>query len=292
MSIAEIAVRILFFTVAWFAQNTRVAFEVASIRPSVDAPRQAVAAAGRTDGAQFRIAGLTIRDYISLAYAVKLNQISGPEWITTDRFDIAATLPEGRRPDQVPLMMQSLLEERFELKTHLEKKDFPVYALRVSPGGLKTAEVPREPEDDRPAEQAPQTFTRRGSGQGISLDLGRGSSFNFGDDKFVAKKLTMELLAGMLERFLDRPVVDLTGVKGAYDVAFDLNPEDYRAMLIRAAVAAGLVMSPNALRTIDATPSPASLFDGLEKFGLKLEPSRAPLDVLVVDRVRKTPTEN
>jgi len=95
-----------------------------------------------------------------------------------------------------------------------------------------------------------------------------------------------------LERFLDRPVVDLTGVKGAYDVAFDLNPEDYRAMLIRAAVAAGLVMSPNALRTIDAAPSPASLFDGLEKVGLKLETHRAPLDVLVVDSVRKTPTEN
>src|SRR5439155_13239065 len=110
MSIAAITVRIVFFTVAWFAQNTRVAFEVASIRPSVNAPRQAVAAAGRTDGAQFRIAGLTIKDYISLAYAVKLNQISGPDWITTDRFDISATLPEGTNPDQVPQMMQALLE--------------------------------------------------------------------------------------------------------------------------------------------------------------------------------------
>src|SRR6266550_3891779 len=124
MSIAEIALRVLFFTVAWFAQNTRVAFEVASIRPSVNAPRQAVAAAGRTDGAQFRIAGLTIRDYISLAYALKLNQISGPDWITTDRFDIQATLPEGSMPDQVPVMMQTLLEDRFELKAHREKKDF------------------------------------------------------------------------------------------------------------------------------------------------------------------------
>jgi hypothetical protein len=72
MSIAEIAVRILVFTVALFAQNTRVAFEVASVRSSVNAPRQAGAAAGRTDGAQFRIAGLTIRDYTSMAYAVKL----------------------------------------------------------------------------------------------------------------------------------------------------------------------------------------------------------------------------
>jgi len=175
VSIAEIAVRILFFTVAWFPQNTRVAFEVASIRPTVNAPRQAVAAAGRTDGAQFRIAGLTIRDYISMAYAVKLNQISGPDWITTDRFDVAATLPEGTKPDQVPQMMQALLEDRFELKTHREKKDFAVYGLRITSGGLKMAEVPHEPGEERPDPQAPQTFTRQGSGRGIFLDLGQGS---------------------------------------------------------------------------------------------------------------------
>src|SRR5215475_3531965 len=110
MSITQMAVRIVFLTIAWFAQNTRPAFEVATIRPSLDAPRQAVAAAGRTDGAQFKIGGLTIRDYISMGYGVKLNQISGPDWITTDRYDIAATLPDGTGPDQVPVMMQRLLE--------------------------------------------------------------------------------------------------------------------------------------------------------------------------------------
>src|SRR5262245_10609673 len=124
MSITGIAVRILFLTVA-FVQNTRPAFVVSSIRPCSNAPRQAVAAAGSTYGTQFRIAGLTIRDYISMGYSVKLNQISGPDWITTDRFDIAATLPEGSRPDQVPSMMQTLLEDRFELKTHLERRSSP-----------------------------------------------------------------------------------------------------------------------------------------------------------------------
>ena len=226
MSITEIAVRILFLSVAWFAQNTRPAFEVASIRPSVNAPRQAVAAAGRTDGAQFRIAGLTIRDYISMGYAVKLNQISGPDWITTDRFDIAATLPEGSRPDQVPSMMQALLEDRFELKSHREKKDFPVYALRVSSAGLKMTEVPRNPGVEQSDAETPQTFTRQGSGRGIFLDLGKGSSVNFASNRFEAKKLTMASLASMLERFLDRPVMDLTGLNGSYDVAFDLTPED------------------------------------------------------------------
>src|SRR5262244_1279272 len=169
MSITEIAVRILFLTAA-FVQNTRPAFEVASIRPTVNAPRQAVAAAGTTSGTQFRIAGLTIRDYISLGYSVKLNQISGPDWITTERFDIAATLPEGSLPDQVPSMMQTLLEDRFELKTHREKKEFPVYALRVSSGGLKTNEIPSDPGEEQSEAKTPQTFTRQGSGRGISLD--------------------------------------------------------------------------------------------------------------------------
>jgi len=291
MSITEIAVRTLFL-IAAFVQNARPAFEVASIRPSLNAPRQAVAAAGSTSDTQFRIAGLTIRDYISMGYSVKLNQISGPDWITTERFDIAATLPEGSRPDQVPSMMQTLLEDRFELKTHREKKEFPVYALRVSTGGLKTAEVASDPGIGQSDAKTPQTFTRQGSGRGISLDLGHGSSFNFANNRFEAKKVTMASLASMLERFLERPVVDLTGVNGSYDVAFDLSPEDYRMMLIRAATAAGLVMSPDALRALDGSPTPASLFDGLARFGLKLEAHRAPLDVLVVDSIRKTPTEN
>jgi uncharacterized protein (TIGR03435 family) len=291
MSITEIAVRILFLTAA-FVQNTRPAFEVASIRPSLNAPRQAVAAAGSTSGSQFRISGLTIRDYISMGYAVKLSQISGPDWITTDRFDIAATLPDGSRPDQVPSMMQTLLEDRFELKTHREKKEFPVYALRVSSSGLKMTEVPSDQGVEQSDAKTSQTFTRQGSGRGISLDLGQGSSFNFANNRFEAKKLTMASLASMLERFLERPVVDLTGVNGSYDLAFDLSPDDYRMMLIRAATAAGLIMSPDALRALDASPTPVSLIDGLARFGLKLEPHRAPLDVLVVDSVRKTPTEN
>ena len=292
MSITELAIRMLMVTFLWMAQSTRPAFEVASIRPSANAERQAVAAAGQTDSAQFRIGGLTVKDYISMAYAVKLNQISGPDWITTDRFDIAATLPDGARQDQVPSMMQTLLEDRFELKTHREKKDFPVYALRVAAGGLKMTEVLPDPGVEASDAKAPQTFTRQGSGRGIFLDLGQGSSFNFANNRFEGKRITMASLAGMIERFLDRPVVDLTNVNGSYDVAFDLSPEDYRVMLIRAATAAGLIMSPDSLRMLDASPAPASLFDGLAKFGLKLEGHRAPLDVLVVDSIRRTPTEN
>lgn len=289
---AALGFAVLLFAAVLAAQTKRPSFEVASIRPAADARPQAVAAAGRTDGAQFRISGLTVKDYVSMAYRMKLNQISGPDWMTTDRFDIVATLPAGGDPAQVPEMMRSLLEDRFELKSHREKKDFPVYALRIAPAGLKAVEVPAGAPADPSEAKAAQTFTRSGSGQGISVDLGHGSSFNFADNRFAAKKVTMAALGSMLERFVDRPVLDMTAVNGAFDIEFDLAPEDYRVMLIRAAVAAGLVMPPNALRVLDGSPSPTSMYEGLARFGLKLESSRSPLDVLVVDSARKTPTEN
>ena len=292
MQKAAVGFGFLMFVLGLHAQIKRPSFEVASIRPAADARPQAVAAAGRTDGAQFRISGLTVKDYVSMAYRLKLNQISAPDWMTTDRFDIVATLPDGGDPAEVPEMIQALLEERFELKSHREKKEFPVYALRIAPAGLKAVEVPSDAPADPAEAKAAQTFTRSGSGQGISVDLGHGSSFNFANNKFAAKKVTMTSLATMLERFVDRPVLDMTGLSGSYDIEFDLTPEDYRVMLIRAAVAAGLVMPPNALQVLDGSPSPTSMYDGLAKFGLRLESSRSPLDVLVVDSARKTPTEN
>src|SRR5262249_35144140 len=136
MRITKIGLAIVFGAAALFGQNpARLSFEVASIRPSSGVPPQGVAAGARIDGAQFRTTFLTLKDYIAMAYRVKLYQISGPDWIGTDRFDVAATLPDGSLPSQVSTMMQALLEERFQLKFHREKKDFPIYALEVVKGG-------------------------------------------------------------------------------------------------------------------------------------------------------------
>jgi uncharacterized protein (TIGR03435 family) len=290
MGIAKIGLGIVLGGAALFAQNpTRLSFEVASIRPSASVPQQGVAVGARVDGAQFHTSYLTLKDYISMAYRLRLYQISGPDWMGTDRFDVAASLPDGSLPSQVPSMMQTLLEERFQLKLHREKKDFPVYALEIAKGGLKMTETP---ELEKADPRALQTFGGTGSNQGVSINLGQGSSFSFANNKFEAKRLTMASLAGTLERFLDRPVVDMTDLKGSYDFSVDVTAEDYRAMLIRSAVVAGVVLPPEALRVLDGSSSPESLFDGLAKLGLRLDPRRAPLDVLVVDGVLRTPTEN
>jgi uncharacterized protein (TIGR03435 family) len=293
MKIRNVILGIGLSAAALSAQNTtRPAFEVASIRPSAGAPPQGVAVGVRIDGAQLRTTYLTVKDYIGMAYRVKLYQISGPDWMGTDRFDVAATLPDGALPAQVPEMMQALLADRFQLSLHREQKEFPVYVLEAAKSGLKMTVSPPNLELEKADARAPQSFTGAGTNQGVSVNLGNGASFTFSNNKFEGKRLTMQAVAGTLERFLDRPVVDMTHVKGNYDFTVDVTAEDYQAMLIRSAVVAGVILPPAVLKIIEGSPTPTSLFDGLEKLGLKLTPRKAPLDVLVIDKVSKTPTEN
>ena len=293
MRITHIAVGILLSAGPVFGQNqARPAFEVVSIRPSAISPQPGVAPGVRIDGAQFRSTFLTVKDYISMAYRIKLYQISGPDSMGSDRFDVAATIPEGRLPSDASAMMQSLLEDRFQLKLHREKKEFPVYVLEIGKDGFKMSESHLDPELEKADPRAAQAFTGTGSNQGVSFSLGKGSSFNFANNKFEGKGIDMETAAGILERFLDRPVVNATGLKGIYDFSFDVTAEDYRAMLIRAAVNANVVLPPDVIRLLDAASSPESLFEGLAKLGLKLESRKAPLDLLVIDSVLKRPTEN
>jgi uncharacterized protein (TIGR03435 family) len=282
---------------AAFAQNSprpedspRPEFEVATIRPSAQSPEAGVTAGVRIDGAQFHSAFLTVKDYLGLAYRVKVYQISGPDWISSDRFDISATMTPGTAT-QIPEMMQRLLEERFQIKLHREKKDFPVYVLEVAKGGLKMQETGPDPDPANADARTPLTITGSGNAQGVSVNLGRGASYTFGNNKFEGKRLTTAMIAGTLERFMDRPIVDMTDLKGAYDVTLEVTQEDYRAMLIHAAVAAGVSLPPEALRLLDGASMP-SLFEAVQKVGLKLDARKAPLDMVVVDNGRKTPTDN
>jgi uncharacterized protein (TIGR03435 family) len=292
MNATNRAILLIFGAAAAFAQDApRPEFEVATIRPSAQTLQEGVTAGVRIDGAQMRAALLTMKDYIGMAYRVKVYQVSGPDWISSDRFDISATLPAGVPTTQIPDMMQRLLEDRFQIKIHREKKDFPVYVLEVAKGGLKMQESAPDPDPANADAKAPINITGGGNAQGISVNLGRGSSYTFSNNKFEAKRLTMAAVVATLERFTDRPMIDMTDLKGSYDFALEVTPEDNRTMMIHAAVAAGVSLPPEALRLLDGA-SIASLFDALQKVGLKLDARKAPLDLLVIDEARKTPTDN
>jgi uncharacterized protein (TIGR03435 family) len=266
------------------AQET--SFEVASIRPSPDVPPAQGVAGVHITQQQVRFSYLSIRDYLTIGYGVPVQRVSGPDWINSTRFDIVATFPAGATPEQFPEMVKNLLRERFKLKAHLESRESAVYVLEIARGGLKLSAVA----DDTPP-AGPLSITSSGGPDGVMADLGQGASLALTSTRFEAKKVTMKILTDTLGRFMDRPILDQTKLDARYDVAFPITHEDYMPMLVRSAVNGGVSLPPQAMALLD-TPSIGSVVDGLKSLGLALEARRAPLDVLVVDSLDRTPTEN
>src|SRR5262245_4920220 len=127
-----LALALLSASAGAFAQALK--FEVASIRPTADDAVNGPPIGMRVTGSQVRLSGLSLKDYIGMAYDKEPPQVIAPEWAGTQRFEIAATLPAGATRDQIRTMLQALLAERFQLKVHPESREFPVYALVVSKG--------------------------------------------------------------------------------------------------------------------------------------------------------------
>jgi uncharacterized protein (TIGR03435 family) len=269
----------------------RPEFEVASIKPTAVTPLGAQVHVGiQIDGAQAHCSYLSLKDYLRIAYDVKDYQITGPDWMASERFDIHAKLPENGR-GKFREMLQNLLTDRFQIKMHRDSKEFSVYGIVVGKGGLKLKESPLDPETEGDGGKGVVNVSAEGGRGGTTVKFGRGAYFSLADNKFEARKLTIALLADSIGRFVERPVVDMTDLKGTYDLTLDFTPEEYRTLLIRMALSAGVNLPPEALRLLEGG-SDEALFKGLQAMGLKLESRRAPLEVLVIDSVSKTPIAN
>jgi uncharacterized protein (TIGR03435 family) len=238
---------------AWAQQP---AFEVASIKPSnYQGGPLRVTARIVADGIAF--SNVTPRLCIQRAYGVKPYQLSGPEWIDTERYMIVAKAAAAVPEDKILLMLQTLLVERFQLTIHREAKEMAIYALVVSKNGPKLKEATDE------------GATQIGGDGGAGLET-------------VFERASMAQLAGTLARSVDRPVIDATGLKGLYNFRLAL-ANDGRSRPNGAAAG-----PPEATDPSDAP----SIFTALqERLGLKLESRKVPVDVLVIDRIAK-PSEN
>jgi uncharacterized protein (TIGR03435 family) len=213
-------------------------FEVASVKLSDYRGGPLRITAGiNPDGIDF--SNVTPKMCIQRAYGLRPYQVNGPAWIDTERYRIVAKAAGAAPQNQILLMLQSLLVERFKLVVHRETREMTVYALVVSKNGPKLKEATDEGATQIAPDGRETVFERVGMGQ----------------------------LAGVIARTLDRPVVDATGLKGLYN--FRLAWAD------------------------DADPAEApSIFTALtEHLGLKLESRKAPVEMLVVDRIEK-PSEN
>jgi uncharacterized protein (TIGR03435 family) len=302
-----------------------LAFEVASVKPAGPLNPAAIQSGKvrmgmKIDGAMVDIGSFSLKDLIRTAYEVKDYQISGPDWLgsimTAQRYNVQATIPEGATKEQVPQMLQALLADRFKLVVHRETRDHSVYALVVAKGGPKMKEADPDP-PAASAENEPPPEPKKGEivmGQGTSqvrisgnVEGGKGVTVKGGpmgqmhmtmaDGRMhmEADRASMAILVETLSRFVDRPVVDMTELKGNYHIVLELSMDDLK----NAAKAAGMggpmggTMGGDAKPSGEASePAGSSIFMSLQQMGLKLEPRKAPLATIVIDHLEKSPTEN
>jgi uncharacterized protein (TIGR03435 family) len=281
-----------FVSLAAFAQAPapRLEFEVASIKPAQQPGANMQVNVGlHVDGAQVRFGYSSLKDLVAMAYRVRPYQVEGPDWIASERFDIAAKLPDGGKREQVPEMLQALLADRFQLTLHRGSKEAQVLALVVAKGGAKLKEAP--PDSEAAPGGGNLNVAASGGPQGVSVSFGPGSYYTFANNRFEVKRLSMRYVAISLERYATDPVVDMTGLTGVYDFVLDLTPGDYQAMLIRSAVSAGVSLPQEALQWAEGNTAD-SLAASLERLGLKLERRKSPVETLIVDKASKTPSAN
>ena len=263
--------------------QARLQFEVAAIKPSGPLTSNSILGLN-ADRSQIHISWSSPLDLVNMAYRAKRYQISGPDWLGADHFDIVAKVPDGFDKRNIPEMLQSMLQDRFGMKSHWEKKEVSVYTLGLS------KPVPNLKESAAP--EAEQHFpTGNINGMRSVIDFGSGSTFSFADNMIDAKKLNMDQFTEWLSNFLDKPAINKTGLKGYYDFQLKLSTSDFQSMWTWAAMAGGMIVPPQAQPRGDGLS--LELFpNSLKEAGFKLERGKGPIDVLVIDSMRRTPTEN
>ena len=279
-----VAIALICTTLRAQTPPVRPQFEVASVKP---------AANNETGGSRFRmiwemvrngqppgeipmtapdrvrLVNLSLLDLIADAYSVRTTQVSGPAWLSDQGFDIEAKVPVGTPKEELNAMLQSLLEERFGLKVHRATQTKQGFALVVGKNGPKL--IPDGPPaldpgltDEQRQAQLQQkmqagTAAMKERMQEKVADVGAFSTQSW-------PSITTEELAVQLVRFAEAPVVDETGLTGKYSVTI----ETWK----------------------NADVPGGTVFDAVEKLGLKLEPRKVTVETVVVDQVSKTPTAN
>lgn len=249
-------------------------FEVASIKPSPPPDRErgmrvgVSGGPGTADPGRYTTQNLDLANLITIAWGILPYRLSAPDWLHEARFDLAATLPAGATREQFQLMLQNLLKDRFKLTVHNDKKEMQAYELTVAKNGPKLQTSPVDPTPDPPMTRSPPSLGPDGFPV-LPAGRARASTTMNGKARTRFADASMEDLVENLSVQLGQPVTDSTGLKGKYD---------FTLSWVRG--------GPDA----DSGPT---LFGAVQdQLGLKLTSTKAPVDILVVDHIEKTPTEN
>jgi len=296
-------------------------FEVASVRKSPPPDMQKMMMglsegrrpdSMRVDGARATFTYMSLKQLIAYAYRLRTYEVTGPEFITTDRMEVSAKLPEGATKDDAPEMMRALLEERFKLTAHKETKDVPVLGLMVAKGGPKLTESTEPVEEIDPNAELQPGQSRMDSVDGPVLvtrnrdgstmyHMGPRGTFTLKFDgqtrtmRMTGKGMSMRGLAIMMTSLgggEGRQVDDQTGLKGRYDVVVDFSLMDLLQSLHDQGIDIPHGPMGNSGDGMASDPGGGeTMSQALASLGLKVEKSHAVLERLVVDHVEADPTE-
>jgi uncharacterized protein (TIGR03435 family) len=269
---------VLFCLIA-LAQDKRPEFEVASIKPA--APDQRNIMIGMAPGGRVTVSNMSLKEMIVLAWRILPSQISGgASWMETERYDIVAKPEKTPAQNEIPLMIQSLLADRFQLKMHQETKEVATYSLVMArkdgKPGPQLVEAPEGSCQQRdPAKPPTPPEPGKVSQFCGAMRMGRGS--------LNGTSVLLKDMTPLLGRLLGRQVVDNTGLTGKYNVSVEWTPDETTTM----PPPPGFPAPP----PVPAGNGP-SLFAALqEQLGLKLESQKGPVEMFIIDSAAR-PTEN
>jgi len=241
--------------------DAKPSFEVATIKPSDPNSTGQSMNVGRTGGNSFTTQNTPVADLIKFAYNIHVRQLSGgPSWIESDKFDVLAKPDTPGIPSMAQLrsMLQKLLAERFGLEFHREKREISAYVITLEKSGIKVAKM----EGNRG--NLPR-FSGRGPGALSVVNATMG-----------------EFAEHLQSRVLERPVVDQTGLTGRYDFNIEWKPD---------ATQLAALAGPNPPPLPPNVEDRPDLMAAMRQLGLKIESTKTPVDVLVIDKMNK-PSQN
>jgi uncharacterized protein (TIGR03435 family) len=214
-------------------------------------------------GERYEIRSANMVDLIAKAYGVIAEKVlGGPSWLEDDRFDVIAKVPANSTPEEQNAMLQALLAERFKLVIHNDTKPIPAYALTA---GKHPSLKKSEGSEESGCKFVPPPQPAPGGGQGLPM-------FAYSCHNMTMKAFAEELpnTNATFQYLNELPVVDQTELEGTWDFSFKYT---FRGGPF-------------------ATGDKITIFDAMEKLGLKLSPAKIPVAVIVVDRVNEKPTDN
>jgi uncharacterized protein (TIGR03435 family) len=268
--------------------DVALTFTVASVKPLVQVPgggRSGGIAMPLNEPGRLRFPAATLKSLAMFAWNVKDFQIVGPGWIGDERFTIDATMPPDTTADQTRAMLRNLLADRFKVEVRRETRPLSIYSMVIAKNGLKMPNTP----PPHAKELGNSGFATDGfpfvppEVTGVTVFIINGQM------RITAQQATMHELAVQLERLLDRPVTDETKLTAKFNFILNCSPEGLTGPGGRPLPA----LPRDAATGLEAGEPLRDVFSALQsEIGIKLEPKRGPLEMIVIDHAEKVPTAN